>query len=195
MFLFYIRFNFWCAYPFFFKQKTCTYDYKTRLQWMKLVDRLVLVSPLQVQQDLLDQRQTVAIRNVQLLHLVNAIFLNKQKQHAIFKRRKICIYEILFKIKLLEDLLITTSTVMSYFPQKNKRFECPCQLIMITQPMKGEPVVWRCLPVLVTGWTVLQCPPGQGNCCAEHHTSHSHRCLGSCWCRSVHSSCRSPSPV
>lgn len=85
---------------------------------MKLVDRLVLVSPLQVQQDLLDQRQTVAIRNLQLLHLINAIFLNKQKQHAIFKRRKNCIYEILFKLKLLEDLLITTSTVMSYFPPK-----------------------------------------------------------------------------
>lgn len=45
---------------------------------MKLVDRLVLVSPLQVQLDLLDQRQTVAVRYLQLLHLVNAIFLNRK---------------------------------------------------------------------------------------------------------------------
>lgn len=47
---------------------------------MKLVDRLVLVSPLQVQLDLLDQRQTVAVRYLQLLHLVNTIFLNRHKK-------------------------------------------------------------------------------------------------------------------
>lgn len=61
------------------KQQTCTYVHKTSLQWMELVHRLVLVSPLQVQQDLLDQRQTVAISYLQLLHLVNAIFLNRHQ--------------------------------------------------------------------------------------------------------------------
>lgn len=53
---------------------------------MELVDRLILVSPLQVQLDLFDQRQTVSICYLQLLHLVNAIFLNgyDSKNHAIF---------------------------------------------------------------------------------------------------------------
>lgn len=51
---------------------------------MELVYRLILVSPLQVQLDLFDQRQTVAIRYLQLLHLVNAVFLKRHqsKKHA-----------------------------------------------------------------------------------------------------------------
>lgn len=49
-----------------FLDKLCIYVHKTSLQWMELVDGLVLVSPLQVQLDLLDQRQTVAICYLQL---------------------------------------------------------------------------------------------------------------------------------
>lgn len=46
-------------------------------QGVQLVDGLVLVGPLQVHLDLPDQREAVRVRNVQLLHLVYAVFLSR----------------------------------------------------------------------------------------------------------------------
>lgn len=46
-------------------------------QGVQLVDGLVLVGPLQVHLDLPDQRKAVRVRNVQLLHLADAVFLSR----------------------------------------------------------------------------------------------------------------------
>lgn len=44
-------------------------------QWVQLVDRLVLVGPLQVQLDLLHQRDTVGLSDVQFLGFGDAVLL------------------------------------------------------------------------------------------------------------------------
>lgn len=52
---------------------------------MQLVDRLVLVSPLQVKLDLSDQWEAVGVCYVQFLHSVYAIFLQKKQQTNVLK--------------------------------------------------------------------------------------------------------------
>lgn len=47
-------------------------------QRVQLVDRLVLVGPLQVELDLSDQWEAVGVCYVQLLHSIYAIFLQRQ---------------------------------------------------------------------------------------------------------------------
>ena len=57
------------------------------------------------------------------------------------------------------------------------------------------PGVWLYQPGRGTVWTAPACPPVQAKHCAESRIWCSHRCPGSCWCHSGHSSCESLSPV
>lgn len=59
---------------------------------MQLVDRLVLVSPLQVQLDLSDQWEAVGVCYVQFLHSVYAIFLQKNNRQMSLKYYTTLIY-------------------------------------------------------------------------------------------------------
>lgn len=73
------------------------------LQWVELVDSLVLVSPLQVQLDLLHQRDTVSLSDVQLLCSADAVFLADE---------------------------MTTEMIRSLSPDRHRSFQNPKQLLI-----------------------------------------------------------------